>query len=158
MTISAENVFGPKARSTRTGASHVVRVDRGATRECAEVRETQSRRVICRYSCPMLQMGLLRAAAGATDAFAASAASQTDARPCADANVRSPAPPLAGKALRASPQGVSPNLPNCQISLDQRSSDGKTPRETPLDAFRQLSCGPNSLPPARTTQSSLELS
>merc|ERR1719311_744794 len=25
MTISAENVFGPKARSTRTGASHVVR-------------------------------------------------------------------------------------------------------------------------------------
>ena len=73
MTISAENVFGPKARSTRTGASHVVRVDRGATRECAEVRETQSRRVICRYSCPMLQMGLLRAAAGATDAFAASA-------------------------------------------------------------------------------------
>ena len=85
MTISAENVFGPKARSTRTGASHVVRVDRGATRECAEVRETQSRRVICRYSCPMLQMGLLRAAAGATDAFAASAASQTDARPRADA-------------------------------------------------------------------------
>ena len=85
MTISAENVFGPKARSTRTGASHVVRVDRGATRECAEVRETQSRRVICRYSCPMLQMGLPRAAAGATDAFAASAASQTDARPRADA-------------------------------------------------------------------------
>ena len=85
MTISAENVFGPKARSTRTGASYVVRVDRGATRECAEVRETQSRRVICRYSCPMLQMGLLRAAAGATDAFAASAASQTDAGPRADA-------------------------------------------------------------------------
>ena len=85
MIISAENEFGPKARSTRTGASDVVRVDRGATRECTEVRETQSRRVICRYSCPMLQMGLLRAAAGATDAFAASAASQTDDRPRADA-------------------------------------------------------------------------
>ena len=73
-------------------------------------------------------------------------------------NVGSPGPPLAGKAPRASPQGVSPNLPNCQISLDQRSSDGKTPTATPLDAFRQLSCGPNSLPPARTPQSSLELS
>ena len=156
MTISAENEFGPKARSTRTGASHVVRVDRGATRECAEVRETQSRRVICRYSCPMLQMGLLRAAAGATDAFAASAASQTDDRPRADAQCGLSRPAFSKPESISS--GRSPNLPNCQISLDQRSSDGKTPRETPLDAFRQLSCGPNPLPPARTTQSSLELS
>ena len=103
MTISAENVFGPKARSTRTGASHVVRVDRGATRECAEVRETQSRRVICRYSCPMLQMGLLRAAAGATDAFAASAASQTDDRPRADAQCGLSRPAFS----RQSPKSIS---------------------------------------------------
>jgi hypothetical protein len=103
MTISAENEFGPKARSTRTGASHVVRVDRGATRECAEVRETQSRRVICRYSCPMLQMGLLRAAAGATDAFAASAASQTDDRPRADAQCGLSRPAFS----RQSPKSIS---------------------------------------------------
>ena len=72
-------------------------------------------------------------------------------------NVGSPGPPLAGKAPRASPQGVSPNLPNCRRGLYHRESVGKTPRETPLDAFRQLSCGTNSLPPARTPQSSLEL-
>jgi len=132
-------VFGPKARSTRTGASHVVRVDRGATRECAEVRETQSRRVICRHSCPMLQMGLLRAAAGATDAFAASAASQTDDRPRADAQCGLSRPAFS----RQSPESIS------------SGSDAKFTK-LPLDAFRQLSCGTNSLPPARTPQSSLE--
>ena len=43
-------------------------------------------------------------------------------------------------------------IPNCQIShcLDHRESVGRTPSGTHLDAPWQYSCGPNSLPPART--------
>ena len=160
MTISAENVFGPKARSTRTGASHVVRVDRGATRECAEVRETQSRRVrsfadtaapCCKWGCCGPRLAQLTRSQRPQHRRPTTGHAQMP-------NVGSPGPPLAGKAPRASPQGVSPNLPNCQISLDQRDFVGRTPSGTRLDNPWQYSCGPNSLPPARTTQSSLELS
>ena len=57
MTISAEKVFGPTARSTWRWAYDVLRVDRRATCECAGA-------VICWYSCPMpVQLAAGRAGA-----------------------------------------------------------------------------------------------
>ena len=61
-------------------------------------------------------MGLLWAAAGATDALAASAASQTDDRPCADAQCGLSRPAFSRQSperasLEESSLEESPNLP-----------------------------------------------